>query len=141
MSRSGKELIGPAPNVHDDLANAVAGALVLALVAVPSMWRPDALLINGAPTPLPRQCMFLFVVLVPGKHGDAGVAYFAPALSGPLVILDWEVKDLTPALLAGIPTRLAELSGALRSQAWMIFTTKSRWRRNFTALAMRRVLK
>ena len=117
MSRSGKELIGPAPNVQDDVANAVAGALVLALVAVPSMWRPDALLINGAPTPLPRQCMFLFVVLVPGKHGDAGLAYFAPALSGPLVILDWEVKDLTPALLAGIPARLAELSGALRTQA------------------------
>ena len=45
-------------------------------------------------------------------------------LSGPLVILDWEVKDLTPAQLAGIPTRLAELSGALRTQAWMIFTTK-----------------
>ena len=69
--------------------------------------------------------MLVFAVLVPGKHGDAGIAYFARSLSGPLVIIDWQLSDLTPTLLTGIPARLAELSDALRAQAWMIFTTKA----------------
>jgi hypothetical protein len=125
VSKSGKELIGPALNVHDDVANAVAGALVLALAATPSPWEAERFLIHGAPTPLPKQCILLFAVLVAGKHGDAGIAYFAPNLARPLVIIDWEAKDLTPAVLTGIPARLSEFSTALRAYAWSIFTTKA----------------
>ena len=118
-TRTGKEQITAAPGAMDDVANAVAGALVLALVAVPSLWAADAFLVNGAPATLPKQCMLVFAVVVSDKHGQCGIACFAPSLSGPLTVIDWEAKDLTPAVLAGIPARLSELSGVLRAYAWI----------------------
>lgn len=118
-ARSGKDSIDHAPGAHDDIANAVAGALLSALVAVPSMWAAEAF----APTTLPRKCGMLFAVLAPGKHGDAGVAYFAWERFGPLVIIDWEVKDLTPSVLTGIPARLTGLSDVVRTVAAQVYTT------------------
>jgi hypothetical protein len=124
VTRSGKEQINPAPGAMDDLANAVAGVLALALVSVPSLWAADALLVAGAPTPLPRECMFLFAVVVSDKHERCGIAYFLPRLGWPLIVLDWELKDyLTPTVLTDVAARLGELSVALRAAKWSIFTT------------------
>jgi hypothetical protein len=61
VSRSGKELIGAAPNVHDDVANAVAGALVLAREAVPALWRGEHL---QRAVVLPQKVLALYCVLI-----------------------------------------------------------------------------
>jgi hypothetical protein len=125
VTRSGKEQINPAPGAMDDVANAVAGALLLALVATPSLWAAEAFLVAGAPARLPRECLMLFAVVVSDKHGQCGIAYFLPQLGGPLIVLDWELKDyLTPTVLTDVPARLGELSATLRARTWCIFTTK-----------------
>jgi hypothetical protein len=124
VSRSGKELIGAVSNGHDDVALAVCGALLLAQAATPSLWKADAFLLAGAPVPLPRECLMLFAVVVSDQQGQCGIGYFLPQLGGPLIVLDWELKDyLTPTLLTGVAARLVELSAMLRAQAWSIYTT------------------
>ena len=79
VSKSGKELIGPAPNVHDDVANAVAGALVvLALEAAPALWRGEHFLVDGKAAP-PQNALALYYVLVGSASGQLAVAFFQEA--------------------------------------------------------------
>jgi hypothetical protein len=118
-------LIGPAPHVHDDVANCVAGALVLALAALPSLWEPERFLVAGAPTSLPKRCGCVFAVLVAGEHSDAGYAFFAATLSGPLTVMDWQYREhLTPGVLIDLPLRLTEFSDALHAP-WRLYTSKA----------------
>jgi hypothetical protein len=126
VTRTGREQINPPPGAMDDLANAVAGALVLALVAVPSLWAADAFLVGDAPAALPRECMLLFAVIVADKHGRCGIAYFLPQLGRSLLVLDWgQAEYLTPAVLTKIPERLSKFSAAVHVHAWFIYTTKA----------------
>jgi hypothetical protein len=124
-TRGGREQISPPPGAMDDVANAVAGSLLLALLSVPSLWASEAFFVNGSPVPLPRECMLLFAVVVSDRHGQTGIAYFLPQLRGPLIVLDWEFKDhLSPTVLTDVAARLSELSRTLRAQSWLIYTTK-----------------
>jgi hypothetical protein len=51
-SRIGRDRVDYPPGGADDLANAAAGALVLAAAeATPTLWRPSSLLVAGAPAP------------------------------------------------------------------------------------------
>jgi hypothetical protein len=51
-SRIGRDRVDHPPGGADDLANAAAGALVLAAAeATPTLWRPSSLLVAGAPAP------------------------------------------------------------------------------------------
>jgi hypothetical protein len=49
-ARGGRDSIDHAPGSHDDVANCVAGSLLLAIAAAPALWRQEAF---GTPTPMP----------------------------------------------------------------------------------------
>ena len=118
VSKSGRELIGPAPNVHDDVANAVAGALVLALEAAPGLWRSDHFLVEGRAAE-PQQVVALYVVLVGSGRGELGCAYFQVGRHGAgqiLYLVDADVKPLTPQSLRAVQARMEALY--LRKPVW-----------------------
>jgi hypothetical protein len=126
-SRGGKDSIDHTPGGHDDLANAVAGALLLAQDGGSLLWRREALLVE----PLPHRPDLIYAVLViAAKSGQAGVAYFSTSgLSkpgSPICLLDCELGPLSPSLLHGIFTRLAEFSEACSARGGgLLFTTSS----------------
>jgi hypothetical protein len=126
-SRGGKDSIDHTPGGHDDLANAVAGALLLAQDGGSLLWRREALLIE----PLPHRPDLIYAVLViAAKSGQAGVAYFATSgfsrPGSPICLLDCELGPLSPSLLHGIFTRLAEFSEACSARCGgLLFTTSS----------------
>jgi len=113
-ARGGKDSIDHAPGSHDDVVNCVAGSLLLAFAASPALWRQEALLMEGAPAPMPVRCDVVFGVLVAGQRGDGAVVYFARSRVGgsPLLILDCDVMPLRPALFNGTVARLADLAKA-----------------------------
>jgi hypothetical protein len=126
-SRGGKDSIDHTPGGHDDLGNAVAGALLLAQDGGSLLWRREALLVE----PLPHRPDLIYAVLViAAKSAQAGVAFFS--MSGlsrpgsPICLIDCELGPLSPSLLHGIFTRLAELSEACSARCGgLLFTTSS----------------
>jgi hypothetical protein len=125
-ARSGKDSIDHAPGGHDDVANAVSGALLLANAAPPALWRQEAFFINGAPAPMPARADMTFAVLMAGRHGDAAAVYFAwTAVGGEasLIVVDWQAAPLAPPMFKGVATRLLELSGAMSTRTAMLFTS------------------
>jgi hypothetical protein len=125
-ARSGKDSIDHAPGGHDDVANAVSGALLLANGAPSALWNREAFFINGAPAPMPTRADVAFAVLTVGRHADAAAVYFAwTAVGGdaPLVMVDWEAAPLAPAMFHGIAARLLELAQAMSAKAAMLFTS------------------
>jgi hypothetical protein len=127
-ARGGRDSIDHPPGAHDDLANAVAGALLCALVAGPSLWRAGALLVDGRPLAMPTRCDVVFAVLVVGQRGDAAAAYFAstrwvPPGAAPLALLDFEVAALSPVLLRNAVSKLTALASTTNAQRSMLFTT------------------
>jgi hypothetical protein len=125
-SRGGKDSIDHAPGGHDDIANAVAGALLLASGQGSALWQREAL---GAAVPLPTRPDMLFaVMIVDSKSGCAGAAYFSTCnLSRPgsaICLLDCEQGPLSPALLGGVAARLLELTKTTSARREpMVFTT------------------
>jgi hypothetical protein len=96
--RGGRDSIDHAPGSHDDVANCVAGSLLLAIAAAPALWRQEALLIEGSPSPIPSRSDVVFAVLMAGKCGDAAVVYFALSrIRGEslLTIVDWVAAPLS----------------------------------------------
>jgi hypothetical protein len=110
-SRSGRDAIGHPAGGHDDLANASAGALVIAAAqAAPALWRPDDLLVNGAPVPFPRRGSLLYASAAvdgsglaclywAGRHQQAGIVS--------LTLLDFDLMQ---------PLRFGQVRERL--QAW-----------------------
>jgi hypothetical protein len=88
-ARGGRDSIDHAPGAHDDLANCVAGSLLLAMAKSPGLWEQQALLVDGGPVRKPRWCDVVFAVLMAGHHGEAAVVYFALTVTGqaPLAIM------------------------------------------------------
>jgi hypothetical protein len=124
-ARGGRDSIDHAPGSHDDVANCVAGSLLLAIAAAPALWRQEALMIEGAPARMPAQCDAVFAVLMAGKHGDAAAVYFASSRIGPLLtLLDWEAASLTPVLFNGVVARLTDLAGAAGALIGILFTSR-----------------
>jgi hypothetical protein len=125
--RSGKDTISHGKTGSDDFANACCGALRLLAVSAPTLWRREAFLVDGSPTPLPARCDVLFAVLIADER-DLGVVYFASSKVGgiPLLILDCEVAPLTtPALIANCVARLVDLAQVCRARfGSYLYTTK-----------------
>jgi hypothetical protein len=118
-SRGGKDSIDHAPGSHDDVANSVAGSLLLALASAPTMWRQEALLIDGAAVPMPTSCDLIFATVVAGQRAEVAIIYWAfnRAFGYPLVLLDLDLVPLAPELLKSIASRLVELSKCCRARA------------------------
>ena len=113
----GKDRVDHGPGGHDDLCNSAGGAMVLALGAAPALWASEALLVNGAPAPMPARCGIIFAVLTAGRRGDAAVVYFAKSgIGGTLTVLDVEAAPLAPVLFTGIITRLVNLAMVTRAE-------------------------
>jgi hypothetical protein len=72
-ARSGKDSIDHAPGAHDDVANSVSGALLLANTAPHALWRQEAFFIDGAPALMPARADVTFAVLMAGQRGDAAL--------------------------------------------------------------------
>jgi hypothetical protein len=89
-ARGGRDLIDHPPGAHDDIANAVAGSLVLlALDDRRALIRQADLLVNAAALPIPTHCKYLFATLVVDKLGMCAVVYAAQMFTGPaLLIID-----------------------------------------------------
>jgi hypothetical protein len=124
-ARSGKDSIDHAPGAHDDIANAVSGALLQAIAAAPALWAEEALLTNGAPAPMPTRADITFAILMAGRRGDAAVVYFAwsKVAGEALTMVDWEASPLAPAMFHGVAARLLELAQATSAKAAMLFTS------------------
>jgi hypothetical protein len=123
VSKSGKELIGPAPNVHDDVANAVAGALVLALEAAPALWRGEHFLVDGKAAPPPQNVLALYCVLVGSASGQLAVAFFQEAWDrqkGRKIVhlADIDLKPLVPQSLRDAHARMNELYRHSEQTIW-----------------------
>jgi hypothetical protein len=125
-ARGGKDSIDHAPGAHDDVANAVCGALLAANAAPPALWAHEAFLINGAPAPMPTRAHMTFAVLMAGRQGDAAAVYFAWSKVGggetSLTMVDWEAAPLAPAMFKGVANRLIDLGRAMKAPA-MLFTS------------------
>jgi hypothetical protein len=124
--RGGRDSIDHAPGSHDDVANCVAGSLLLAIAAAPALWRQEALLIEGSPSPIPSRSDVVFAVLMAGKCGDAAVVYFALSrIRGEslLTIVDWVAAPLMPVLFNGVVARLTDLAKATRAWGGILFTS------------------
>jgi hypothetical protein len=124
-ARSGKDSIDHAPGGHDDVANSVSGALILAIAAPPALWGEEAFLIDGAPAPMPTRADATFAVLMAGQRGEAAVVYFAwIGMDGTsLTVVDWAAAPLAPAMFHTVATRLLELAQAMGAKVAMLFTS------------------
>jgi hypothetical protein len=111
-ARGGRDSIDHGPGQHDDVANSVAGSLVLlAFDDRRALIRKSDILVNGAALPLPAICKYVFAVLAVNKSGMCAVIYGAVMFTGPaLQIIDFDVAPLSGTLLADINARLAEFS-------------------------------
>jgi hypothetical protein len=125
-ARSGKDSIDHAPGAHDDVANAVAGSLLIAHSQAASLWRHSALLVDGEGVPEPARCDVMFAVLISTPSGDAAAAYFASTrfAKTPLILLDFECGPLSPPMLSGVVARLGALSGSTRAFKNMLYTSQ-----------------
>jgi hypothetical protein len=108
-ARGGRDSIDHAPHAHDDVANAVAGALVLAHVSGSSLWARSALpIVASAP-----HVGLLFAVVVNNRHGVAGITFWSASQlrGGGLYLLDVLLVPLAPDLFHSVVGRLSELGG------------------------------
>jgi hypothetical protein len=123
-ARSGKDSIDHGPGGHDDLANAVAGALVMVDLdrRQPLIKLGDVLTIDQAgqavAMALPRHCEMVFAVVVM-EGADIAVAYCGhERFKPPLYILDVVAGPLWRDLFTDTAARLGELKRACTAP-WM----------------------
>ncbi len=117
-ARSGKDSVDHTPGGHDDLANAVAGALVsIDLDRRPSLIRRQDLLVEGKPVEIMQRVDFVFAVLVVDQQGFAATIYFAmnQESQAPMQIIDLDYEALTVAIFPRIAERLDVLASQLRA--------------------------
>jgi hypothetical protein len=126
-ARGGRDSIDHGPGAHDDIANAVAGALVLlALDDRRALIRQSDFLINGDALPLPTISKYVLATLAVGKTGMAAVIFAAKMWTGPaLLILDFDVQPLSGCLLANIGARVRELAGQCHSRGYVMMVPES----------------
>jgi hypothetical protein len=123
-ARGGRDSIDHPPNAHDDIANAAAGAILLAQGGQAAPWSRESLLIDGKPASVPARAEMVYAVLTVGER-EAGVAFFAMARNRILYLVDVIEEALSPALLDRVVARLAELVETTRAQyAGALFASK-----------------
>jgi hypothetical protein len=113
-SRIGKDRVDHPPGGADDLANATAGALVLAADAsAPALWRPSNLLNGERPVSWPHRCNVVFATASVDQAG-VFIGYWAAGaerFGGPRALLvDYERSTLSPLMSSAITHRLSELA-------------------------------
>ena len=121
-SRGGRDSIDHSPGGHDDIANAVAGVLVmLDLDRRASLVNQSDVLSDGAGVPLPTHAECVIAVLAADARGMIAVVYGARTRTKPpvLLITDFDVEPIRQGLFAAIADRLDAL--AMRSHARMAF--------------------
>jgi hypothetical protein len=116
VSSFGRDRVGPAERIgaHDDAANAVSGALVLAASDARGALIPvERMLPDGVGVPMPSLYKLAFAVVVVSKNGMTGCIYSAYGghIGHPLTIVDFDCGPMTPTLFANVYERLAELAG------------------------------
>jgi hypothetical protein len=121
VSRAGKDSIDHGPGAHDDIANAVAGALVLAHGSAAALWRREAF----ASVAMPKRVDAILAVLVANKDGQAGVVFVAKYASS-ICLVDCDLAPLTAALLPDIIARLLELAQVCAARRPPMLFTSSR---------------
>lgn len=122
-SRSGRDSIRHVAGGHDDLANACAGALVVAASqAAPALWRRDDLLVNGAPAPLPRRGSLLYASAAIDGSGLACLYWASDPQQhdvASLTLLDFDVMQ--PLRFDRVRDRLLELEALISPPATCFF--------------------
>ncbi len=112
VARSGNDSINHAPGARDDVANAVAGAALLAHRAMPGLWHAENFLVQGQAVELPRSVVALSAALIANSRGQFAAAYFHAAREGAgqvLYLTDADIMPLTSAALLGVHRRMNEL--------------------------------
>jgi hypothetical protein len=123
-SRIGRDRVDHPPGGADDLANAAAGALVLAASeAAPALWRRDALLHAGQPHPWPSRADLVFATLVADEHGVA-ILYWAVS-GGALLLIDYEQCPFTADLFGEVRDRLNEFRAVSGARGIRCFTSEA----------------
>ena len=116
-ARAGRDSIAHAPGSHDDVANAACGALVQVLAdRRPSLVKQESLLTDNAALPLPVVVMGAFATLAVSREGVVAAIYFAQAIDGSMLILDYDAAPMAGDLFRGIVARLGELAAATRAR-------------------------
>ena len=115
-ARSGRDSVDHTPGGHDDLVNAVAGALVnLDLDRRPALIRPSALLDEGKrPIALPRRAQLVYATLFFSLDGLAAAAVFVQQhhfQKPTLIVADLMVEPLDGGTLERVCERLARVTG------------------------------
>jgi hypothetical protein len=128
--RSGKDSVEHPKGGHDDYANVVSVALLLAREAAATIWARQALT-PAAPLALTtvRGVDLIFGVLAVGKAG-AGVVFFAAGRvrqmkHEPLLIVDALAEPLSATFFEAIAHKLSSLQIALRAQHSRLFAPRA----------------
>jgi hypothetical protein len=126
-ARGGRDSIDHPPGLHDDIANSVAGSLVLlAFDDRRALIRQADLLVDSAALPVPANCKYLSAILVVGKDGMAAVVYAARTWTGPaLLIIDYDVQPLSGNLLIDIGDRVREFAGQCSARGYVMMLPES----------------
>jgi hypothetical protein len=126
VARGGRDSIAHAPGSHDDVANAVCGALVQVISdRRPALVKQNQLLVDDAPAPLPSKCDLVIGVMAADDSGMCAVIYcVVNQLFGiPLILWDFEVEPVSADFFMAAVQRvhgLEEASGA-RNRLGLLF--------------------
>jgi hypothetical protein len=124
VARGGRDSISHAPGSHDDVANAVCGALtdVIADRRPTLLRRNDLMNDDGAALPLPASCKFVCAVLTADEFGMIGIVYSAITHFGPkLIIADFDAGPLRKNIFSTILVRTRELALQCKTSYASIF--------------------
>jgi hypothetical protein len=128
VSAIGRDRVGHSPGGSDDVANAISGALVLAVAnAGPALWRRQDLMSGETLIEWPIRCDAVFAT-AGIDHRGLVVCFWASGAEcygGPQTLLiDYRHSRLTPTLFGEVAARLGELVqlAALAKPQWRPMT-------------------
>ncbi len=116
---SGRDRVSHPLGTHDDLANAVAGALVMVAVdRRPQQIALERMLRDGRGVAMPVAPDQVFATVIVGEDGVAGCVWFARSQHHgvPLTVLDFDVGPLSNETYARVYARGVELGEACRAR-------------------------
>jgi hypothetical protein len=96
-ARSGKDSVDHSPGGHDDLINAVAGALVnLDLDRRPMLINQRAMRVNDSAVKFPSVVDVVFATMIADKNGGVATTYFGRTVANnELILLDFDTGPMT----------------------------------------------
>lgn len=130
-SRSGRDSVDHQRDGHDDLANAVAGAVVACdLDRRPALVARSSLLQGEEPYPIPLILNGVYAVACADKKGNAAVAYFGVPPFGDvkLILIDFDSEPVVATLIPDVKRKLQAIGNMvprLRFGALKVFAAVS----------------